>query len=237
MAQILLILFNIRTRCVVLLQILWPSQFTQTWPKRCLVRRHYDEVSCRYPRTLYHCALYLSSTDAFSMGLSYLSDTLRLFLQTIAGENMEEQTSPIDRVLIQCMRAKDLHPLLYIDLVIQIHHHYGSTFLIDSLHDHQLCSSYKEVHKCECSSAVAKCWHTLQSVQSICCCQYWPKFGNTRLPTHYMEWMLLHMLYWVGPQSGDSYAELWKWMSYKQLATTTFAVVWLFSVGLYSQRH
>ena len=51
----LLILFNIRTRRVVLLQILWPSQFTQTWPKRCRVRRHFDEVSCRYPRTLYHC--------------------------------------------------------------------------------------------------------------------------------------------------------------------------------------
>ena len=54
-AQILLILFNISTRRVVLLQILWSSQFTQTWPKRCRVRRHFDEVSCRYPRTLYHC--------------------------------------------------------------------------------------------------------------------------------------------------------------------------------------
>ena len=55
MAQILLILFSIRTRRVVSLQILWPSQFTQTWPKRCRVRRHFDEGSCRYPRTLYHC--------------------------------------------------------------------------------------------------------------------------------------------------------------------------------------
>ena len=53
----LLILFSIRTRRVVSLQILWPSQFTQTWPKRCRVRRHFDEVSCRYPRTLYHCEL------------------------------------------------------------------------------------------------------------------------------------------------------------------------------------
>ena len=50
----LLILFSIRTRRVVSLQIPWPSQFTQTWPKRCRVRRHFDEGSCRYPRTLYH---------------------------------------------------------------------------------------------------------------------------------------------------------------------------------------
>ena len=54
-AQMLLILFSIRTRRVVSLQILWPSQFTQTWPKRCRTRRHFDEGSCRYPRTLYHC--------------------------------------------------------------------------------------------------------------------------------------------------------------------------------------
>ena len=53
----LLVLFSIRTRRVVSLQILWPSQFTQTWPKRCRVHRHFDEGSCRYPRTLYHCDL------------------------------------------------------------------------------------------------------------------------------------------------------------------------------------
>ena len=56
----LLILFSICTRVVVLLQVLWPSQFTQTWPKRFRGRRHFDEGSCRYPRTLYHCELPLS---------------------------------------------------------------------------------------------------------------------------------------------------------------------------------
>ena len=49
------ILFTTRTRRVVLLQILWPSQFTQTWPKRFRVRGHFDEGSCRYARMLYHC--------------------------------------------------------------------------------------------------------------------------------------------------------------------------------------
>ena len=102
-------------------------------------------------------SLYLSSTDAVSGALSYLSDTLRLFLQTIAGGNMEEQTSPIDQALIQCMRAKDLPPSLYIELVIEIHHHFGSKSLIDSLHEHQLYNSYREVQKYVWSSAVAKC--------------------------------------------------------------------------------
>ena len=69
-------------------------------------------------------SLYLSSTDELSTTLSYLSDILKLFLQTIAGGNMEEQTSPIGQTSIQCMRAKDLPPSLYIDLVIKIHHHF-----------------------------------------------------------------------------------------------------------------
>ena len=81
-------------------------------------------------------SLYLSSTDALSTALSYQSDTLRLLLQTAARENMEEQTSPIGQTLKQCTRVKDLPPSLYIDLVIQIHHHFVSRFLIDSLHEH-----------------------------------------------------------------------------------------------------
>ena len=137
---------------------------------------------------------------------------------------MKEQTSPIDQTLKQCMRVKDLPPSLYIDLVIQIHHHFVSRFLIDSLHERRFCSSYKEVQKYECNSAVVKCSHTIKSVQSICCWQCWPQLGDTKLSTHSMEWVLLHMLYWVVPQSGDSYAELWKWMSYKQLGTTTLVI-------------
>ena len=73
-------------------------------------------------------SFYLSPTDALSAALSYLSDTLRLFLQTIAGGNMEEQTASVGQALIQCMRAKDLPPSLYIDFVIQIGHHFGSRF-------------------------------------------------------------------------------------------------------------
>ena len=42
------------TRNLVPQQILWPSQFTQTWLTRARLRCHFDEVhvSCRYPNTL-----------------------------------------------------------------------------------------------------------------------------------------------------------------------------------------
>ena len=90
-------------------------------------------------------SLYLSSADALSTALSYVSDTLRLFIPTIAGGTMEEQTSHIGQALMQCMGAGDLPPSVHIELVIQIHHRFGSR--IDSLHEHQFCSSYKEVQK------------------------------------------------------------------------------------------
>ena len=98
-------------------------------------------------------SLYLSSTDVLSTALSYLSDILRLFLQTISGGNMEEQTSPVCQALMQCVRAKDLPPSLYICNSNTTSRWFK--ILIDSLHEPQFCSSHKEVQKYECNSAVA----------------------------------------------------------------------------------
>ena len=43
---------------------------------------------------------------------------------------------------------------LQIGLAVQMHHHFSSRFLIDSLHKHGFCSSYKEVQMFEKSAAV-----------------------------------------------------------------------------------
>ena len=45
---------------------------------------------------------------------------------------------------------------LQIGLGVQIHHHFGSKFLIDSLNNHGFCSSYLEVKKFEVSAADAQ---------------------------------------------------------------------------------
>ena len=39
---------------------------------------------------------------------------------------------------------------------MQLHHHFASRFLIDSLHQHGFCCSYKEVHKFEQNAAVSQ---------------------------------------------------------------------------------
>ena len=46
--------------------------------------------------------------------------------------------------------------LLQIGLAIQMHHHFGSKFLIDTLNSHGICSSYSEVRMYEKSAAVSQ---------------------------------------------------------------------------------
>ena len=44
---------------------------------------------------------------------------------------------------------------LQVGLGVQLHHHFASRFLIDSLHHHGFCCSYQEVHQFERSTALS----------------------------------------------------------------------------------
>ena len=105
--------------------------------------------------------------------------------------------------------------------------HFGSRFLVTTwsqiLH---LLQTGEEIWAQLCSCP--ECW-----VHTVYCWWSWPKHMFTGCPLG-MKWMIMQTFYWVGPQPGESYAELWKWMSYKLLAT--FRSV-SFSVGLNLQRH
>ena len=103
--------------------------------------------------TFYPSSADMSSTDT---ALSYLPDSLQLLLQTMAVGNMEKRTASIGQALMQYMRPRTLIPPLQIGLAVQLHHHFGSRFLIESLHEHGFCSSYKEVQKFERCAAVAQ---------------------------------------------------------------------------------
>ena len=62
----------------------------------------------------------------------------------------------IGQAIIQAARPRVLIAPLQIGLAVQMHHHYGSKFLIDSLNSHGFCSSYTEVTKFEMSAAQTK---------------------------------------------------------------------------------
>ena len=50
---------------------------------------------------------------------------------------------------MQAARPRVLLAPLQIGLGVQLHHHYSSRFLIDTLHKHGFCCSYNEVHQLE----------------------------------------------------------------------------------------
>ena len=50
---------------------------------------------------------------------------------------------------MQDVRPRVLLPPLQFGLGVQMHHHFASCFLIDSLHQHGFCCSYYEVQNYE----------------------------------------------------------------------------------------
>ena len=54
---------------------------------------------------------------------------------------------------MQATRPRVLLPPLQFGLGMQLYHHFASRFLIDSLHHHGFCCSYKEVHRFERNAA------------------------------------------------------------------------------------
>jgi len=88
---------------------------------------------------------------------AFLLETLYLFLRTIFNEkSAERKIASIRQAIIQAARPRVLIAPLQIGLAVQIHHHYRSNFLIDSLNSHGFCSSYTEVKKFEMSAAQTK---------------------------------------------------------------------------------
>ena len=89
--------------------------------------------------------------------IAFLPETFYLFLRTIFNEkSAERKIASIGQAIIQVARPRVLIAPLQIGLAVQMHHHYGSKFLIDSLNSHGFCSSYTEVKKFEMSAAQTK---------------------------------------------------------------------------------
>ena len=85
-----------------------------------------------------------------------------VFYHTDLGQNAVFHNFAIQIALIQYSgRSKPAwafysETVKKISKITQMHHHYGSKFLIDSLNSHGFCSSYTEVKKFEMSAAQIK---------------------------------------------------------------------------------
>ena len=87
----------------------------------------------------------------------FIPISLRIFLQKLFLEkNSDTKIASIGQAIIQATRPRVLIAPLQEGLAVQMHHHFGSKFLIDSLNSHGFCSSYSEVKEFEVSAADAQ---------------------------------------------------------------------------------
>ena len=113
-----------------------------------------DVKSVEETKEVYPDSSTMTSTDE---AMSFLPESLKLLLQKLAvGKDADKKIASLGQAIMQCIRPRVLIAPLQIGLGVQMHHHFGSKFLINSLYAHGFCSSYKEVQKFERSAAVTQ---------------------------------------------------------------------------------
>jgi len=112
-----------------------------------------DVKSVEQSIDMYPGSTEMSSTEE---AMSFLPESLKLLLQTLfVGRDADRKVGSLGQAIMQAIRPRVLLPPLQIGLGVQMHHHFASKFLIDMLHAHGYCSSYREIQRYERSAAVA----------------------------------------------------------------------------------
>ena len=94
--------------------------------------------------------------SSIEKNLEFIPDLLRLFLRILfVGKDVELQIALVGQAIVQATRPRVILAPLQLGLGVQMHHHFASKFLIDSLHTHGFCSSYPTVQKFERSAAAS----------------------------------------------------------------------------------
>lgn len=77
---------------------------------------------------------------------SFLLDSLQSFLkQLFTSTDGKMKLASLGQAIVQATCPRVIWSSLQLGLGIQLHHHFASKFLIDTLHKHDFCCSYKEV--------------------------------------------------------------------------------------------
>ena len=103
----------------------------------------------------YPCSTDINSHD---FNMDYVPTSLQLFLlQLIDSTKKERKVASIGQAIIQAsMPRKGIIAPLQLGLGVQMHHLFGSKYLIEILHSMGFCSSYQEVQRFEASAATSQ---------------------------------------------------------------------------------
>ena len=98
----------------------------------------------------------LEKLSTTSEAVNFVPDSLRLFLREIfVGKTVDLKIASIGHAIIQAARPQAVIAPLQIGLGVQMHHHFASRYLIDTLNAMGFCSSYYEVRRFERCSAIS----------------------------------------------------------------------------------
>ena len=112
-----------------------------------------DIKSIIQSKELYLSTLEMASTEKT---LSYLPNSLRRFLDVLfVGNEKNLKMSSVGQAMMQATRPRVIIAPLQLGLGVQLHHHFASRFLLDTLYQHGFTSSYSEVLKYERCAAIS----------------------------------------------------------------------------------
>ena len=86
--------------------------------------------------------------------LQYLPASVRLFCsKLLVGKNIRTKVASIAQSIVQAVRPRTVIVSLQLGLAFQLHHHYRSRSVTDTLHAMGFASSYHEVQRFERNAA------------------------------------------------------------------------------------
>jgi hypothetical protein len=113
-----------------------------------------DVKSMKTPSDSYPSSDNWSSIDC---AVDYIPSTLQTLLRSMfAGKDVDLKLASIGQAIVQAIRPRAILAPLQLALGVQLHHHFASRFLVDTLKEHGFSCSYAEVKTYERSAAVAQ---------------------------------------------------------------------------------
>ena len=103
-----------------------------------------------------HC--YYPGIDELELkaSIDFLPKSLTVLLTNLLFQKVEQvKIASIGQAIMQASHPRVFMAPLQFGLGVQLHHHYASRFLIDTLHKYGFCCSYNEVHQFEQNAALS----------------------------------------------------------------------------------
>ena len=117
-----------------------------------LIKTHIKSVV--QSKDIYPTTIEMSSIDMTS---AFLPNSLQHFLDSLLVRKDKDlkalRVSSIGQALMQATWPRVLIAPLQLGLGVQLHSHFASRFLVDTLYKHGFCSSYTEIQKYEMCAA------------------------------------------------------------------------------------